>query len=156
MVPIQGIFVGYRGYEIKNTKPLFPFGYGLSYTSFEYSALEVSPVTPAGEFTVSFTIRNVGSVDGREIAQVYIADPVSSLPRPVKELKGFTKVAVKAGESQRATVKLDKYALSFYDERRSAWVAEVGKFDVLVAASSEDVNLTGQVELANALVWTGL
>lgn len=107
-------------------------------------------------FTVSFTIKNVGSVAGREVVQVYIADPTSSLPRPVKELKGFTKVSVGAGESTTAAVELDRHALSFYDERRGAWVAEEGTFDVLVAASSADVKLTGQVKLPKTIVWTGL
>ena len=123
---------------------------------FAYSDLALSPVSPEGAFTVSCTVANVGAVDGREVVQVYVADPEASLPRPVKELKGFVKVDVKAGGSARVDVKLDRHALSFYDERRQAWVAEAGKFDVLVAASSADVRLTGQVELAKTLVWTGL
>ncbi|GJE99911.1 glycoside hydrolase family 3 protein [Phanerochaete sordida] len=91
----EGIFVGYRGYEVRKLAPLFPFGYGLSYTTFDYSALEVSSVSEDGKFTVSFTVKNTGDVDGREVVQVYIADPESSLPRPVKELKGFVKVGLK-------------------------------------------------------------
>ena len=85
-----------------------------------------------------------------------VRDPDSSLPRPVKELKGFAKVALKAGESARASVALDKYALSFYDERRASWVAEAGKFQVLVAASSDDVRLSGEVDLGKTFFWTGL
>lgn len=105
---------------------------------------------------VSFTVRNTGNVEGREVAQVYITDPQSSLPRPVKELKGFAKVALKPGHSEKVSVHLDKYAISFYDERKGAWVAEAGKFNVLVAASSADVRLSGEVELEKSFYWTGL
>ena len=105
---------------------------------------------------MTFTVKNTGSVEGREVAQVYIADPQSSLPRPVKELKGFAKVSLKPGESKKASIDLDKYALSFYDERKGTWVAEAGRFDVLVAASSEDVRLSGKVELKKTFYWTGL
>ncbi|KIP12792.1 glycoside hydrolase family 3 protein [Phlebiopsis gigantea 11061_1 CR5-6] len=152
----EGVFVGYRGYEVKKLAPLFPFGYGLSYTTFEHSSLELSPVSPDGKFTVSFTVKNTGDVEGREVSQVYVADPESSLPRPVKELAGFSKVSLKAGESQKVTVSLDKYALSFYDERKGSWVAEAGKFAVYVAASSEDVKLSGEVQLAKSFFWNGL
>lgn len=152
----EGVFVGYRGYEVKKLAPLFPFGYGLSYTTFEYSGLEISQISEDGEFSVSFVVKNSGSADGREVAQIYVADPQSSLPRPVKELKGFTKVALKAGESKNVSVGLDKYALSFYDERKGSWVAEAGKFTVLVAASSADVKLSGEVELKKNLYWLGL
>lgn len=103
-----------------------------------------------------FTIKNTGSVFGREVAQVYIADPQSSLPRPLKELKGFHKVALEAGESKVASVELDREALSFYDDRRASWVAEAGKFVVFVGASSTDIKLTGEVELENSFTWKGL
>ncbi|EKM59267.1 glycoside hydrolase family 3 protein [Phanerochaete carnosa HHB-10118-sp] len=152
----EGIFVGYRGYEVKKLAPLFPFGHGLSYTTFDYSALEVSGISEHGKFSVSFTVKNMGNVEGREVTQVYIADPQSSLPRPVKELKGFAKVPVKSGHSEKVTVHLDKYAISFYDERKGAWVAEAGKFKVLVGASSADVRLSGEVELGKSFYWTGL
>ena len=99
---------------------------------------------------------NIGNVDGREAVQVYIADPEASLPRPVKELASFVKVATKAGESKRVLVTLDRHALSFYDERKSAWVAEAGKFDVFVAASSVDIRLTGQIVLSKTIEWKGL
>lgn len=150
------MYVGYRGYESRKILPLFPFGYGLSYTTFEYSDLEVSSISAEGTFQVSCKIRNTGKVGGSEVVQVYIADPDASLPRPAKGLKGFTKVTVKAGETAEAKVQLDRQALSFFDERKKAWVAEAGRFVVLVAASSADVRLTGQVELAKTLVWTGL
>ncbi|EGO27630.1 glycoside hydrolase family 3 protein [Serpula lacrymans var. lacrymans S7.9] len=152
----EGIFVGYRSYEIRDLAPLFAFGYGLSYTTFEYSGVETSAVSEDGHFSVSFTVKNTGSVTGREAAQVYISDPQCSLPRPVKELKGFTKVTLKAGEAKKVQVNLNRDALSFYDERQMSWVAEAGKFDVFVAASSDDVRLSAQVELTKSFTWKGL
>ncbi|KAI0775382.1 glycoside hydrolase family 3 protein [Irpex lacteus] len=144
----EGIFVGYRGYDIKNITPLFPFGYGLSYTSFEYS--------PEGNFKTTFTIKNVGGVEGREVAQVYVSDPESSLPRPTKELHGFVKVALQPGESKTVSIDLDKYALSFFDERKGKWVAEAGTFEVAVGGTSVDLVLKGKVELEKGFTWLGL
>ena len=109
-----------------------------------------------GDFSVSFTITNTGEVTGREVAQVYIADPQSSLPRPVKELKGFSKVSLAAGESKQVTIKLGRDAISFYDDRQMAWVAEKGTFEVLVAASASDVRLLGEVVLEKGFTWIGL
>ncbi|TFK64048.1 glycoside hydrolase family 3 protein [Pluteus cervinus] len=152
----EGIFVGYRGYEVKNLEPLFPFGYGLSYSQFQYSSLEASSVSEAAELTVTFKITNISTVDGREVAQVYIADPVSSLPRAVKELKGFAKVLIKAGETEAVSVKLDREAFGFYDDRQSSWVAEKGKFEILVGSSSTDIKLKTEVELEKTITWTGL
>lgn len=153
---IQGIFVGYRGFEIRDIAPLFPFGHGLSYSQFEYSSIEITPISLDGHFTVTFNVKNVGKVNGREITQIYVADRESSLPRPIKELKGFVKASLKAGETRSLKVALDREALGFYDDRRMAWVAEAGKFDVYVASSSEDVRLTGEIELGESFSWTGL
>ncbi|KAI0084918.1 hypothetical protein BDY19DRAFT_1050972 [Irpex rosettiformis] len=152
----EGIFVGYRGYDIKNVKPLFPFGYGLSYTSFEYSSLKLYPITRKGDFKAEFTIKNVGSVEGREVAQVYVSDLKSSLPRPKKELHGFIKVSLRPDESKRVSVALDKYALSFFDEKKGKWVAEAGVFKVAVGGSSDDLPLEGTVELEQGFTWLGL
>ncbi|KAJ7780939.1 glycoside hydrolase family 3 protein [Mycena metata] len=152
----EGVFVGYRGYEIANTKPLFPFGFGLSYSTFEYSRLKTTPMLPDGTFSITFELKNTSSVPGREVAQVYIADPQASLPRPRKELKGFIKVSLQAGETRSVTMDLNREALGFYDERRGCWVAEKGAFEVLVGASSADVRLKGKVELDVDLTWTGL
>ncbi|KAI0047327.1 glycoside hydrolase family 3 protein [Auriscalpium vulgare] len=152
----EGIYVGYRGYDKKAIDPLFPFGHGLSYTTFTYSDLSTTPIAADGTFTVSFTITNTGSIDGREVAQVYIADPVSALPRALKELKGFVKVALRAGESRAVEVALDREALGFFDVRRGAWVAEAGTFEVLVGASSRDIRLTGKAELEKEFSWVGL
>ncbi|KAJ6515569.1 glycoside hydrolase family 3 protein [Mycena sanguinolenta] len=152
----EGIFVGYRNYENSNIQPLFPFGFGLSYSTFEYSDLETSSMSSEGAFSVTFKIKNTSNVPGREVAQVYISDTQSSLPRPPKELKGFVKVALKGGESKSVKVDLTREALSFYDDRQSCWVAEKGTFGVHVAASSVDVRLEGKVELGATLTWTGL
>jgi beta-glucosidase len=105
---------------------------------------------------VTFTITNTGKVAGREVAQVYIADPQSSLPRPVKELKGFSKVSLAPGESRKVAVELERDAISFYDDQQMVWVAEKGTFEVFVAASAADVKLKGEVVLEKGFTWTGL
>ncbi|GLB34071.1 putative glycosyl hydrolase 3 family protein [Lyophyllum shimeji] len=107
----EGIFVGYRGFEIKKLAPLFPFGFGLSYTQFEYTSLDASIISPAGDFTISFDVKNTGQVHGREVAQIYITDQQSSLPRPIKELKGFVKADLKPGETKRIEHALDRESI---------------------------------------------
>lgn len=153
---IQGIFVGYRSYEIRKLTPLFPFGFGLSYTTFKYSDLKTSAISEEGKFSVNFSITNTGNTDGREIAQVYISDKDASLPRPVKELKAFTKVSLAVGESKAVTLHLDREALGFYDDRAGHWIAEKGEFTVRVGASSNDLKLTETIELGRTLTWNGL
>ncbi|KAF9448233.1 glycoside hydrolase family 3 protein [Macrolepiota fuliginosa MF-IS2] len=152
----EGIFVGYRSYEIRKLAPLFPFGFGLSYTTFKYSDLKTSSISEEGKFSVTFTITNTGHINGREIAQVYISDTQASLPRPVKELKAFTKVTLAPGEGKSVTLDLDKEALGFYDDRAAQWIAEKGTFTVHVAASSSDLRLEGSIELRKTLTWIGL
>ncbi len=144
----EGIFVGYRYYEKKDLQPLFPFGHGLSYTSFAYSNLQVpTKVAQSEDFTVSLTVENTGQVPGQEVVQVYIRDVESTLPRPVKELKGFEKVRLAPGEQQEVTFTLTPRALSLYDPHLPGWVAEPGQFEVLVGASSQDVRLQQMIEL---------
>ncbi|PPQ78230.1 hypothetical protein CVT25_015549 [Psilocybe cyanescens] len=152
----EGIFVGYRGYEIKKLDPLFTFGFGLSYSQYEYSNLEITPISPAGEFSVSFKIKNIGKVEGREVAQVYVSDVKSSLHRAVKELQGFAKVYLQAGEIKAINIPLDKSSLSFYDHQNMHWIAEHGIFGVHVGASLADIRLEGEVELENTFTWVGL
>ncbi|KAH8096697.1 glycoside hydrolase family 3 protein [Cristinia sonorae] len=155
----EGIFVGYRGFEINDIAPLFPFGFGLSYTTYTYSSLSLPSTTSDGNFTVKFKIKNTGYRDGKEIVQVYVTDVESSLPRPVKELAGFTKVSVNAGEEADAEVTLDVTALSFWESRQGTWIAEKGDFDVIVAASSakdEKNLLKGRITLTKTITWTGL
>jgi len=144
----EGIFVGYRYYDQKAVEPLFPFGHGLSYTAFEYSNLQVPERVAQGEpVAVSLTIRNTGPVAGAEVVQLYVADPEASLPRPPKELKAFAKVELQPGESQTLTFELDPRALSFFDPRVMAWVAEAGCFEVWAGSSSRDIRLKAGFEL---------
>lgn len=145
----EGVFVGYRGYEKAGTKPLFPFGYGLSYTTFAYSDLKVSP--PAGgsgqPVTISFKVKNTGSREGAEITQVYVGDSHAPVPRPPKELKGFAKVSLRPGESRTITVLLDTRAFSYYDVTKHDWNAAPGDFAILVGGSSADIRLQGKYSL---------
>jgi beta-glucosidase len=144
----EGIFVGYRGYEKNGVAPLFPFGHGLSYTTFRYSNLALSPEeTDDGNMQVSFDLTNTGSRAGAEVTQVYVADTHSSVPRPQKELKGFAKVHLEAGETQRVTVELNRRSFAYYDVAAKAWRAEPGIFDVLVGGSSEAIELRGELTL---------
>ena len=148
----EGVFVGYRGYERNGTKPLFPFGHGLSYTTFRYSNLRVSQAV--GEPTVwrvSFDVTNTGAREGAEVAQVYVGDHHAKVPRPAKELKGFSKINLRPGETRRVTVPLDSRALSYYDVSGKQWVAEPGVFDVLVGRSSEQIELRGNLNLATVI-----
>lgn len=145
----EGIFVGYRWYDSKGIAPLFPFGFGLSYTKFEYSDMIVSRTEFAADDTieVSLTIANTGSRDGAEIAQLYVADVEASLPRPEKELKGFAKVELAAGESKQVSFTLDRAAFSFWSPEQKDWVVESGAFELRVGASSRDIRATQTVTL---------
>ena len=134
----EDLFVGYRWTDKQNIKPLFPFGYGLSYTTFEISNLRADKreMTADGKLTVTVDVRNTGSVAGAEVLQLYISDSKSSQPRPVKELKGFKKVSLAPGETQQVYFTIDRSALSFYDEKTGDWTAEPGEFVVTVNNSS--------------------
>ncbi|MCU0501987.1 MAG: glycoside hydrolase family 3 C-terminal domain-containing protein [Anaerolineae bacterium] len=144
----EGIFVGYRYYDIKGSEPLFPFGHGLSYTSFEYSDLRVTDTFRPGEpVSVSVTVKNTGDRAGKEVVQLYVRDLVSSLLRPIKELKRFAKIELQPGESQTVRFELDSRALSFYDPERKAWVAEPGDFEVLIGSSSRDIRAVAALKL---------
>ena len=145
----EGIFVGYRYYDKKDVTPLFPFGHGLSYTTFAYSDVHVPEVVEAGEpVRVTVTVTNTGAVAGQEVVQLYVGDPVSSLVRPPKELKGFQKVSLEPGASAVVEFVLDERALSFYDPYRSRWVAEPGAFEVLFGSSSRDIRAQASFTLA--------
>ncbi len=153
----EGIFVGYRWFDTKGIKPLFPFGYGLSYTKFEYgeaslSAKSIKSVQSEVEagldaeknardsksITVSVPVTNVGERAGYEVVQLYIADHESSLPRPAKELKGFEKVWLEPGETKTVKFAIDEDMLRFFDAEKHAWVSEKGEFSVIIAANAED------------------
>jgi beta-glucosidase len=143
----EGVFVGYRGYEKSGVKPLFPFGYGLSYTTFAYKNLSVSPVSASGKVDVHFDVTNTGNRAGAEVAEVYVGDRHSSVPRPVKELKGFTKVSLGAGETKQVSVSLDRRTFAYYDVKKHDWTVDPGDFDVYVGRSSAQIDLTGKVAL---------
>ncbi|OBS14696.1 glycosyl hydrolase [Elizabethkingia miricola] len=137
----EGIFVGYRWHDTKNIKPLFSFGHGLSYTTFEYGKVRADKTQMAqdGKITFTVSIKNTGKREGAEVAQLYISDLKSSVPRPVKELKGFEKINLKPGEQKEVSFTIDKSALSFFDAATHQWIAEPGEFEALVGASSSDI-----------------
>ena len=127
---------------------MFPFGYGLSYTSFEYSELEVSPEnTGDGIVQVSFDVTNTGNRAGGEVAQVYVGDTHSPVERPASELKGFAKVFLGPGETQRVMIGLNRRSFSYYDVEANDWRATPGVFDLLIGRSSAAIELRGKVRL---------
>jgi len=147
----EGVFVGYRGFEQNHTQPLFPFGFGLSYTTFKYANLAVNPVqgrTSSADYQATFDITNTGKLAGAAVAQVYVADSHAVVARPPNELKGFAKVYLTPGETRRVSVPLDARSFSYYDVDSKAWRAHAGKYEVLVGASSRDISLKGEVILA--------
>lgn len=145
----EGLLVGYRWFDEKKIAPLFPFGHGLSYTAFGYSDLKlVKNVEPAGPVvTAEFKLTNTGKRDGAEVVQLYVHDVKSSLPRPMKELKGFQKVTLKAGESKTVSIPLSADAFAFYDPQRKGFVAEAGAFTIQIGGSSASLPLQADFEL---------
>ena len=137
----EGVYVGYRWYDTKEIPVQFPFGHGLSYTTFEYSNAKAAKpsMTASGTLKVSVDVANTGDYDGAEIVQLYIADPEASIDRPAKELKGFEKVLLKAGEKKTVTFEIDAEDLSYFDAGKHEWVAEPGEFQALFARSAGDV-----------------
>jgi beta-glucosidase len=147
----EGVFVGYRHFDRSAIKPLFPFGYGLSYSRFDYSDLKITHGPPGSKdlATISFTIKNVGLREAAEIAELYVGDSHASVPRPPKELKGFAKVNLQPGESKQVTLPLNRRAFSFFDVTTHNWKAEPGDFAILVGSSSADIQLKGTFKLAS-------
>lgn len=145
----ERIFVGYRYYDEKKIEPLFPFGFGLSYTNFEYSNLNVNStdITDKDKVTVSVKIKNTGEVVGKEIVQLYVSDKESSLRRPEQELKEFAKIELAPGMEKELTFELDARDFSYYDGRRNMWIAESGEFEIKIGSSSRDIKLVEQVNL---------
>jgi beta-glucosidase len=150
----NGIFVGYRGYDHAGTKPLFPFGYGLSYTTFKYGNLTIKNTGDAKhiQYQVSLDVTNTGKQAGAEIAQVYVGDPASKVSRPPKELKGFSKVYLQPGETKVVSVILDGRAFAYYDMAGKQWQIAGGNYDVLVGRNSQQIELTGKVNVSSAAV----
>jgi beta-glucosidase len=145
----EGVFLGYRHYDRSETKPLFAFGHGLSYTTFAYSNLSVTPQTGNlnEPVTVAFEVKNTGHREGAEVAELYVGESHPSVPRPVKELKGFAKVNLKPGETRHVTLTLDRRAFSFYDVTKKDWSADTGDFTILVGGSSDSIQLRDKFTL---------
>jgi beta-glucosidase len=137
----EGIFVGYRYYEKKQVTPLFPFGFGLSYTTFSYDTLRLSAqaIGPNELLHVAIDVTNTGSREGQEVVQLYIRDKTASVQRPDKELKAFAKAHLAAGERRTVTFTIEQDALAYYDTLQRAWVAEAGEFEILLGSSSRDI-----------------
>jgi len=151
----EGLFVGYRYYEKKKIAPLFPFGFGLSYTTFAYSSLSLSAqqIGPDDILQVSVDITNTGQRAGKEIVQVYIRDQQANLQRPEKELKAFAKVQLEPGERKTVTLSLARDALAYYDDLAHEWVAEAGEFEVLVGSSSQEIRASAMFALTTSSHW---
>jgi beta-glucosidase len=140
----EGVFLGYRYYTTYDKKPLFPFGFGLSYTTFSFSNLKVSPesATADGDVTVSFDVTNTGQREGATVAQLYVGDPSAQVKRPVRELKGFEKVRLGPGDSHHVSIALSRRSFAYWSEEKKGWQVDPGKFVVFVGDSSENTPLT--------------
>ncbi len=143
----EGLYIGYRYFDSFDRPVQFPFGHGLSYTSFEWTDAQVA--VNGFDVTVSVTVANIGDRDGAEIVQVYVRDPECSTYRPVQELKGFEKIWLAAGESKRINISLSKRAFAFWDQMLGDWVVEPGRFDIMIGASSRDERAVLSVEIEN-------
>ncbi len=145
----EGIFVGYRHYDKQNIDPLFPFGHGLSYTTFEYSDLYLSKteISPGENITLSFILKNTGLEAGNEVVQIYIRKEGSSVDHPDKELKYFQKIWMEADEISQIDIDLKRSILAYYDEATSSWTTEAGKYSVLIGSSSRDIRLSDTFHL---------
>ncbi len=145
----ESIFLGYRHFDKAGVKPLFPFGFGLSYTTFKYGGLSITPDAAQGDdpVTVSFNVTNTGGREGAEVTELYVGDSHAKVPRPAKELKAFAKVDLQPGETKGVTVSLDRRSFSYFDEKSKQWKADPGAFNILVGSSSRNIELTGKLEL---------
>jgi beta-glucosidase len=151
----EGLYIGYRYYDVRKVPVLFPFGHGLSYSNFEYKNVRVNQPNMEGDstITVSVDVTNTSEVDGKEVVQVYVHDKVASLNRPLKELRNFKKVNVPAGQTVTVDIVLDKYAFGFYNDLEKTWVAEQGTFEALVGSSSTDIRGSVEFELTSTIKW---
>jgi beta-glucosidase len=143
----EGVFVGYRAYGKDGRKPEFPFGFGLSYTTFAFSHLTVTPATPSSDtpINVSFDVTNTGKRFGADVAQVYASDPSATVPRPERELKGFERVPLDPGQTQRVTLQLNRRSLAYWDVNSHGWKVDPGKFVVRVGDSAENTSLSQEI-----------
>jgi beta-glucosidase len=145
----EGLLVGYRWFDTKHSEPLFPFGFGLSYTTFKYAHLKLLPGNGSNTLVIAqFEIKNTGPVAGAEVAQLYVHQENPSLMRPAKELKGFKKVFLQPGEKQTVRLSLNREAFAFYHSAAQSWIAEADDFEILVGGSSRDIKLRGRFKFA--------
>jgi beta-glucosidase len=144
----EGLEIGYRWYDTNNVTPLFPFGYGLSYTTFGYSNLTVSAVSPSGQVQIGFDLTNTGTLTGAEVPQLYLGFPLAA-SEPPKQLKGFQKITLSPGQTQHVTFNLNWEDLANWDATARGWIVTPGVFQVLVGASSRDIRLTGAFTVAS-------
>ncbi|MBO4319820.1 MAG: glycoside hydrolase family 3 C-terminal domain-containing protein [Treponema sp.] len=149
----EGIFVGYRWYDTRKMNVLFPFGYGLSYTTFKYSDLQLdkSEMTDSDTVKATVTVTNTGSVDGKEIVQLYVSDKTKTAVRPVKELKGFEKVFIPAGKSQKVSFEIDKRSLAWFDVDMNDWYASSGEYEILVGPSSAELPCSAKLNFKTSV-----
>jgi len=149
----EGLFVGYRYYDAKEIEPLFPFGYGLSYTNFKYTDISVdkNEVKDTDTVTVKVKVKNTGSIAGKEIIQLYVRDVESSVIRPLKELKGFEKVELQPGEEKKVTFILDKRSFAYYNVDLKDWYVESGDFEILIGKSSKEIVLKETVKVQSTV-----
>jgi len=151
----EGIYVGYRYYDTKNVEPQFPFGFGLSYTTFEYSDLKVIPfVTHSGAVKsegtlVTFKVKNSGPRAGAEVVQLYVNDVQAKIDRPAHELKAFSRVELRPGETQTVKLQLDRSAFEYWSPQTKAWTLDPGTFEIQVGASSRDIRLKAPIEITH-------
>lgn len=145
----EELMLGYRYYDTKKVQPMFPFGFGLSYTTFDYSNLkvEVKQTNPKIAATVTFDIKNTGKTAGAEVAQLYVSDLVCPVIRPAKELKGFSKVFLKAGETKKVTIDLDEAAFSYFKTAQKAFGYDAGEFGIIIGSSSQDIKLQKTIKI---------
>ena len=144
----DGIYVGYRYYETFKVNPAYEFGYGKSYTNFTYNNIKLSSSKFSGSITATIEIKNTGSVAGKEVAELYISAPSVKLDKPAEELKGFAKTKLlQPGESQTLSFVIDSRRLSSFDTATSSWIAEAGKYEVRIGASSKDIKQTASFDL---------
>ncbi len=146
----EGVFVGYRWYEAKHIEPLYNFGHGLSYSSFEFGDLKTSGLNlkKGDGFSLEFTVKNSGKISGAETAQLYISDIEASVQRPVKELKWFSKIFLDPGESKKVKISLEEKDFAYWDVNKNDWAAEPGEFKILIGSSSSDIRLVEKIKLS--------
>ncbi|EPS40781.1 hypothetical protein H072_5337 [Dactylellina haptotyla CBS 200.50] len=151
----EGLYIGYKHYDRLGCEVLFPFGHGLSYTKFSYGDATVSEMLlqEFNKLTISVPITNIGAIAGKEIIQLYIRDPKSRLPRPEKELRGFAKIELQPGETQKVEIVVDKYSVGYYDTAIPGWIAEAGEFEAMIGSSSQDIHCVAHFGVQESFTW---